>query len=109
MPTNRRHFRHVEAPTGVGTLHDGERLLATVTYGLRVLQEIIGVRHWSGSSAAKGGLRISGRFSVTSGSLPSDGDQLTLLLADGRVLPFQVGGDGPDYSIDDADALPSVV
>lgn len=108
MPTNHRHFRHVEAPKGAGTLHDGERCFATVAYGLRVLQEIIGTRHWSGASATKGALRISGGFSVTSGTLPFEGDYLTLRLDDGRMLPFLVIGSGPDYTVEPTAGLTGI-
>lgn len=100
MPTTHRHFRRIEAPHGAGTLHDGERIFASVTYTLRVLQEIVGTRHWTGASAEKGQLQVSGGFSVTSGSLPFEGDQLTLRLDDGRSIPFLVVGHGPDYTID---------
>jgi hypothetical protein len=100
MSTNHRHFRHVEAPNGSGTLHRGEQFLATVTYGLRVLQEIIGTRHWSGASAVQGTRQITGRFAITRGSLPFDGDELTLRLEDGRSLALQVVGDGPNYTIE---------
>ena len=105
MSTTHRHFRLVEAPQGAGTLHDGEQLLARVSYGLRVLQEVIGVRHWSGASAAIGKLQVLGRFSVTSGSLPFEGDHLTLRLEDGRTLPFLVVGPGPNYTVDATDSL----
>ena len=99
MLKTHRHFRHIESPQGAGTLHNGERLFARVTYGLRVLQEIIGTRQWSGASATKGVLQITGRFDVTSGSLPSKGDQLTLRLDDGRTLAFQVASAGPTYAM----------
>jgi hypothetical protein len=108
MTTSHRHYRRIESPKGNGSLHDGERFFATVTYGLRVLQEVIGTRHWSGSGASKGEVRINGGFSVTSGSLPFDGDQLTLHLDDGRVLPFLVVGSGPDYTIEPMAALAAV-
>jgi hypothetical protein len=107
MPTTHRHFRHIEAPNGAGTLYDGERIFAQVAYTLRVLQEIIGTRHWTGASAEKGTLQISGGFSVTSGSLPFDGDHLTLKLEDGRSIPFLVVGHGPDYTIDPTATLTS--
>ena len=51
MRTTHRHFRRVEAPSGTGALYDGERILAQVTYALRVLQEIIGTRHRDGARA----------------------------------------------------------
>lgn len=105
MKISQRHFRRIEAPRGAGLLHDGERFFATVTYGLRVLQEIIGTRHWGGAGASKGTLRVNGSFSVTSGSLPFEGDHLTLHLDDGRTLPLLVVGSGPDYTIEPTDAL----
>lgn len=108
MNTSHRHYRRIESPKGNGSLHDGERVFATVTYGLRVLQEIIGTRHWSGSGASKGKVCVNGGFSVTSGSLPFDGDHLTLHLDDGRTLPFLVIGSGPNYTIDATASLPAV-
>jgi hypothetical protein len=105
MNTRHRHFRRVEAPRGAGRLHDGERYSATVCYGLRVLQEIIGTRHWGGAGAAKGAVQVNGSFSVTSGSLPFDGDRLTLHLDDGRTLPLLVVGAGPDYTFEPTAAL----
>ena len=105
MPTIRRHFRRVEAPAGVGTIQDDAGYRATVRYGLTVLQEIIGTQHRLGSSAVKGVLQISGRLHITSGSLPFEGDALTLRLDDGRGLAFQVIGSGPEYTIDATGSL----
>ena len=105
MPTIRRHFRRVEAPTGVGTIQDGAGYLATVRYGLTVLQEIVGTQQRFGASAVKGVLQITGRLHITSGSLPFEGDQLTLRLDDGRDLAFQVIGSGPEYTVDATSSL----
>jgi hypothetical protein len=100
MQTIRRHFRRVEAPAGVGTIQDGTGYLATVRYGLTILQEIVGTQHRFGTSAVKGVLQITGRLHITSGALPFEGDHLTLLLDDGRDLAFQVIGSGPEYTVD---------
>lgn len=105
MPTIRRHFRRVEAPAGVGTIQNGAGYLATVRYGLTILQEIVGTQHRFGSSAVKGVLQITGRLHITSGSLPFEGDQLTLRLDDGRGLAFQVIGSGPEYTVDATGSL----
>ena len=74
--------------------------LDDVRYALRVLQEVIGTRHPAGASAVMGTLQIRGGFAVTSGSLPFEGDHLTLRLADGRSLPFLVVGIGPAFTVD---------
>jgi hypothetical protein len=105
MPITTRHWRRLEAPSGVGTIYDGSGYVATVRYGLRVLQEIVGTRHWSGAGAIKGDLRVRGRLHVTAGSLPFDGDHLTLRLADGRALAFYAVGAGPSYTIDPSGSL----
>jgi hypothetical protein len=72
---------------------------------LTVLQEIIGTRHWSGATAVKGVLQIGGQFSVTAGSLPFEGDHLTLRLDDGRTLSFLVVGAGPGFTIEPTGSL----
>jgi hypothetical protein len=105
MPTIRRHFRRVETPVGVGTIQDGAGYLATVRYGLTFLQEIVGTQHRLGSSAVKGVLQITGRLHITSGSLPFEGELLTLRLDDGRDLAFQVTGSGPEYTVDATGSL----
>ncbi len=105
MPITTRHWRRIEAPRGVGKIRDGDRHVATVTYALRVFQEVIGTRHWTGSRAVQGTRQISGGFHVVRGSLPFDGDQLTLTLDDGRSLRCFIAGAGPEYTIDPAGAL----
>ena len=100
MPIYRRHFRREEAPAGTGTLHDGGRYIATVTYALTVLQEVLGIDQGRGVGARRGRRQVSGRLHVTAGSLPFEDDRLTLRLDDGRSLPFFVVGAGPRYTIE---------
>ena len=105
MPITTRHWRRIEAPRGIGKICDGERYIATVTYALRVLQEVIGTRHWTGSRAVQGTRQITGGFEIVRGNLPFDGDQLTLTLEDGRSLLCFIAGAGPEYTIDLSGAL----
>jgi hypothetical protein len=105
MLTIRRHFRRVEAPAGIGTIQDGTGYLATVRYGLTVLQEIVGTQNRLGASAVKGVEKISGHLHITAGALPFEGDQLTLRLDDGRGLAFQAIGSGPEYTVDATSSL----
>jgi hypothetical protein len=100
MPTTRRHWRRIEDSQGIGTISGSEAYHATVTYQLTVLQEVIGTRHWSGSSAVQGERRVRGRVQITTGASPAAGDPLTLLLDDGRSIAFHAVGNGPEYSID---------
>jgi hypothetical protein len=100
MPSSDRHLRRIEAPTGSGTIHHSHDLVSAVTYGLWVLQERAGTPGETGAGAVQAQRQILGGFTVTSGSLPFEGDQLTLRLSDGRRLPCFVVGDGPSYTID---------
>lgn len=100
MSIYRRHFRREEAPVGTGTLHDGGRYVATVTYALTVLQEILGVDQPGGAGACRGQRHVRGQLQVTAGTLPFEDDRLTLRLDDGRSLPFFVVGAGPRYTIE---------
>lgn len=105
MPIIRRHWRRIEAPRGEGVVYDGDQHIATVRYGLRVLQEVVGRRHWSGSTATQGERRISGRLEVLGTALPFGHDQLTLRLSDGRSLSFVASKNGSDYTITPISAL----
>src|SRR5687768_6804773 len=109
MPSTRRHFRRLETPNGAGTLHDGERFVATVTYALTVLQEIVGTHHWTGSRARRGERQVSGQLQITSGAVPFEDDRLTLRLDDGRTLLFVAAGAGPGYVIEAGGALRGAV
>jgi len=99
LPITRRHWRRIEAPSGEGIVYDGNQHIATVTYGLRVLQEVVGRRHWSGSTAIQGERRVHGRLEVIGDTLPLGGDPLTLRLSDGRSLPFIAVENGSFYTI----------
>lgn len=105
MPMIRRHWRRIESPHGEGTVHDGDQHIATVRYGLRVLQEVVGRQHWSGSTATQGERRIIGHLQVLSSALPFNENQLTLRLSDGRSLSFVAAASGSCYTITSASAL----
>ncbi len=99
MPITRRHWRRLESPNGEGIVYDGDQHIATVRYGLRVLQEVVGRRHWSGSTASQGERRVHGRLEVIGNSLPLGDDPLTLHLADGRAVSFVATATGTGYTI----------
>ena len=105
MPITRRHWRRIEAPSGEGIVYDGDQHIATVHYGLRVLQEVVGRRHWSGSTAIQGERRIHGRLEVIGNTPPLGGDDLTLRLSVGGVSLKNASDNGSDYTIFPTSAL----
>ena len=105
MPIIRRHWRRLEAPTGEGTVFDGDQHIATVRYGLRVLQEVVGRRHRSGSTATQGERRVHGRLEAIGNTPPLGGRDLTLRLSDGRSISFVASKNGSDYTITPTSSL----